>query len=542
MDKKSQMVRLICVNLAICLLISAILAGCTSFDNRSKPNNPDRNTSSSNDPKPDALAGSGPVQGGALKLILIDYTANLGFPAEQRGTGFLYYSSPALEGLGRFDKEGKLVPVLAESWQTDPQAKTITFKLRQGIKFHDDTDFNAEAVKWNIEQYQAAKRPEVNGIKSMDVLDAGTLRMNLAEWDSTLLNSVAYYVRIISPAAFAKNGKDWAIKNPVGTGPFKFVSTETEVSTKFKKNEHYWQKGKPYLDSIEYSYIKDRNTAANVFKTGGSDVLTLMDPEVFQELEKTGKYGAHTNDNVFGALGIGLMFDSVNPDSPFANVKVRQAIMHAVDPQAIVDSVLFGFGTPINQWNTSTTWYYNSDVKGFPFDPDKSKQLLAEAGYPNGFKTKLTTEPGKVKIMTAIQSYLAKVGIDAQLVTVDLGKLTALAGDKWEGMLYFPMLMSPTATVSFKNTFGKNGTLYAKNIIHPDKVEQLLSAAKAAPDFESEKKAVQELQKAIFEEYALSYPVLRLKAGITMDKKVQNLGMWTANGLDWAPEEVWKKK
>jgi peptide/nickel transport system substrate-binding protein len=534
MKKVSAKSRFMHLSLAVCLLISVILTGCTASNHQSSDN-----ASVSNDPK---QATSGPVYGGTLKLILIDYTANLGFPAEQRGTGFLYYSSPALESLGRFDKDGKLVPLLAESWQANPKAKTITFKLKQGIKFHDGTDFNAEAVKWNIEQYQAAKRPEVQGIQSMDVVDAATLRLNLAEWDSTLLNSVAYYVRIISPAAVAKNGKEWAAKNPVGTGPFQFVSSERETSTKFKKNEQYWQKGKPYLDAIEYSYIQDRNTAANVFRTGGSDVLTLMDPEVYQELEKSGKYATHTNDDVFGALGIGIMFDSANPNSPFANVKVRQAAMYAVDKKAIIDSVLFGFGTVTNQWNTSSTWSYNPDVKGFPYDPEKAKQLLAEAGYPNGFKTKLTTEPGKVKIMTAIQSYLAKVGIDAQLVTVDLGKLTALAGDKWDGMLYFPMLLGPAATVQLRNMFGQNGTLYAKNIIHPDKVEQLLAEARTAPDFESEKKAVHALQQAIFEENAIAFPVLRLKAGIAMDTKVRNLGMWTVNGLDWNPEDVWKQK
>ncbi len=140
-------------------------------------------------------------------------------------------------------KKAIMTPWLADSWQADPQAKTLTFKLKSGIKFQDDTDFNAEAVKWNIEEYQKAKRPEVNGIQSMDVIDAHTLRLNLEQWDNNLLESIAYYVKMASPTAITKNGKDWAIKNPVGTGPFKLVSWERDISVKFKKERKLLAEG-----------------------------------------------------------------------------------------------------------------------------------------------------------------------------------------------------------------------------------------------------------------------------------------------------------
>jgi peptide/nickel transport system substrate-binding protein len=533
MGKKSVVARFIHLTLGSCLLITLMLAGCTKepveqgVAKQEPSNNP---------------ANSEPTYGGTLKFIFIDSITNLGYPAEQRVSSSLHLVQPVLETLGRYDASGKITPWLAESWQSNPQEKTITIKLKQGIKFHDDTDFNAEAVKWNIEEYQKAKRPEVNGIKSIDVIDANTLRLNLTQWDITLLENVAYYVKMVSPAAIQKNGKEWAVKNPVGTGPFTLASWERDVSVKFKKNEKYWQKGKPYLDSIEYALFTDRNTATNVFKTGGADVLHSIAPDDFLEFEKSGKYTTRTTENIFGALGVGLAFDSANPNSPFANVKVRQAAMHAVDTAAIAQSVLRGMAIPTNQWYTPSSPYYNSSVKGYPYDPEKAKQLLAEAGFPNGFKTTITTDPTRANVMTAVQSYLAKVGIDAQIVTVDPAKWSALIADKWDGMILMYRGLTPSSVVQHNRILGKGAALYAKNMIHPDDVEKWLADAKSAVDVESSQKAAVEVQKAIIDEHALYFPLIVLKSGFATQPSVQNLSMWTINASDWNPEDVWKKK
>jgi len=526
--KKSGMAKSIYLSLAICLLISVILSACSKEAVKQE--------------QPNHSASSGPTYGGNLKIIWIDNVTNMGYPPEQRVTTNLFFVQPVLESLGRYDASGKITPWLAESWQANPKEKTITIKLKQGIKFQDDTDFNAEAVKWNIEEYQKAKRPEVNGIQSIDVIDPYTLRLNLEQWDSTLLENVAYYVRIVSPTAVQKNGKDWAIKNPVGTGPFTLASWERDVSMKFKKNEKYWQKGKPYLDSIEFVLIQDRNTAANVFKSGGGDVLTQMDADTFAELEKSGKYETRTLEKVFGALGVGIAFDNGNPNSPFANLKVRQAVMHAVDADAITKSVLRGAGVPANQWYTPGTRFYNPDVKGYPYDPEKAKQLLAEAGYPNGFKTTISAEQVTMNIMTAVQSYLAKVGIEVQLITIDRAKWSALIADKWDGMILMYRALGPSAVVQHNRVLSKSSALYAKNIIHPDNVEKLLNEARTAPDVESSDKAIKEAQKAIIDEHAMYFPLLVQKGGFVFQKNVQNFGMYTVNAFDWNPEDVWKQK
>jgi len=197
---------------------------------------------------------------------------------------------------------------------------------------------------------------------------------------------------------------------------------------------------------------------------------------------------------------------------------------------------------PTNQFSSPASPFYNPDVKGYTYDPEKAKQLLAEAGYPNGFKTKITTDTQRLPFITAVQTYLAKVGIDAQIVTVDLAKWTSLVTDKWDGMIMFIRVLEPNPTNQMYRLFNKNGALYVKNMVHPDKVEKMLIDAKSAPTPEAQKKIVQELQKVVFDEYALGFPTFAWINGIVTQPKVQNLGMNTTYALDWTPEEVWMKK
>ncbi|MGG2200976.1 MULTISPECIES: ABC transporter substrate-binding protein [Paenibacillus] len=537
MRKKSGMAKLLYLSVALCLLFSVIISGCDASDNS------DKDAKATNAPANSANpAATGPTPGGTVKFIMSSTATNIGFPATDAASFTLYYNRPALESLGRYDGTGKMTPFLAESWQSDSKAKTITFKIKQGIKFQDGTDFNAEAVKWNIEQYVAAKRPEVKGIQSIQVIDASTVQLNLASWDIGLLDSIAYFVLMVSPAAVEKNGKDWAVSHPVGTGPFNFVSWEKDVSIKFKKNENYWQKGKPYLDAIEYSFIYDLNTAGNVFKSGGADVITQMTAETTLELEKLGKSTMQNNAKIYGRIGLGLMFDSGNPNSPLKELKVRQAVMHAVDTKAIIKSVLRGLAEETNQYYDSTAQFYNPDVKGYPYDPEKAKQLLAEAGYANGFKTKITTIPSYENLVTAVQSYLAKVGIDVQVVTMDVSKLIALTAGTWDGMTVYIRTLQPNAPTLIYRNFGQDAAYFSKNIIHPESLNKLLKDAIDAPDAEASRKAVLDMQKVLHDDHAMYFPMASPISSIFMNPKVQNLGMFKTNGYDWAPEDVWVQK
>jgi peptide/nickel transport system substrate-binding protein len=507
-----------------------VIAGCSSSDETS--------TTEGEQPTQNDASSSGPVSGGTLKIIMTQNPVNMGFPATGSAQTQYYYF-PALEGLGRYDEKGNIQPHLAESWETNPDEATITIKLREGIKFHDGTDFDAEAVKWNIEQFQKANRAEVAGLKSIEVVDPHTLKLSLEKWDYSFLESLAYYVLMVSPTAVEKNGVEWAEANPVGTGPFKFESWERDVSVKFTKNEAYWVEGKPYLDGIEYQLVYDINTAENQFRSGGAHVLTEVTPLTSIEFGSSGEYKMNRLASGFGASGVGLMFPSANENDPLSDVNVRKAVIHAVDRKTIVESVVHGVGIPLNQWYTPDTPYYNPDVDGLAYDPEKAKQLLAEAGYPNGVKVAIHTANYRLDEMTAVQNYLAEVGIEAEINLTDGARIAEMTRDKWEGMTMYHYPISPNPVADINRHFNPNAAFFSKNIIHPERMLELLAEARAAREKEEMISAIHELQKVMFDENAMFLPIYATNRAVFMTKDVQDLNMGTTYYLDWAPEDAW---
>ncbi|MCJ7782861.1 MAG: ABC transporter substrate-binding protein, partial [Desulfobacterales bacterium] len=224
-----------------------------------------------------------PQYGGILKIV-DDYRITfLGYPQKMTAGWVMRAAAPAIETLLRIDEQGRSIPWLATSYKTDPNAATITLALRKGIKFHDGTDFNAEAVKWNLDQAISEKQFGSVIMKSVDVVDPNTVRINLKQWDNTVLGmlSYSYIAMMISPTAFKKNGEEWCANNPVGTGPFRFVSWEKDLKITYKKFEGYWQKGKPYLDGIEVHYIADKTVAGLGFRK--DETHLLLEP-LFEDL------------------------------------------------------------------------------------------------------------------------------------------------------------------------------------------------------------------------------------------------------------------
>ena len=325
-----------------------------------------------------------PKYGGILKWHVAE-PFSLGFPGTMTGQTDGQTSSVCLETLFRFDANGNMVPLLATDWKANPAAKTITVTLRKGVKFHDGTNFNASACKWNLDQYRGGGRPELKKVVSIDVVDEYTVRLNLSEFDNTIVTSLGNTGdagRMISPTAFNTNGKAWCEKNPVGTGPFQFVSWQKEVAIKWKRFDGYWD-GKPYLDGIENLRIADTTVQLMAFKAGDLHMM-IPDPKVAKSLEAEGKYNfAVPPEGQVPALA-GYARD---PKSPFADLRVRQALSYAVDVKTLSNAIGLGYWKVQNQWAIPGTWGYSPTVVGYPYNPQKAKDLLAQAGYPNGFKT-----------------------------------------------------------------------------------------------------------------------------------------------------------
>jgi ABC-type transport system substrate-binding protein len=241
-----------------------------------------------------------------------------GWPADIIGPASAS-AQPALETLYRQKSDGSYVPWLATSYQVSSDKKSITFKLRQGVKFHDGTDFNAEAVKFNFDSLIEAKMQPF--WVSTEVIDAYTLKLNVTSFNNMIIGTFADSSYIASPTAFQKNGREWRDVNPVGTGPFAFDSYEANTKVTYNKFDQYWQAGKPYLDRIEIHFIMDPQTLLAAMQAGQLDMTNISLGQQQLDFEAAGFV---TSVNPMTTYV--LVFDTANADSPFAKLEVRRRL------------------------------------------------------------------------------------------------------------------------------------------------------------------------------------------------------------------------
>lgn len=530
---------------AVLLALVSVLAGCSSSTDSGT-------TSAGSAVSPTGETGADGSEdqgeqsryGGILKIAYNLEPNAIGWPALISTYEDQNISRPAIENLGRYNSSGELEPFLAERWETDPQNNTVTFYLRQGILFHDGTEFDAEAVKWNIEQFMASGRNELKGITSIDVLDKYTVRLNMDSWNNSMINSVCVFVGMVSPTAAQQNGAEWAAVNPVGTGPFKFDGWERQVSIKYVKNENYWQEGLPYLDGIEIKFIADTMSAAAAFKSGEVHAYMNLTPETAHELSLS---GAEIITASYGGRTFGIIGNSADPNSPFADVRVRKALGHAIDSKAIVDSLYYGYAKVTNQWGVPGGWSYNPYLVGQQYDPEKAKQLLADAGYPDGFQTKLVIDNSQEdrNVFTAVQAYLKAVGINAEIDVVDKALYVSMtSGDGvWgDGLVSYHGKAEVELGTYMPRNLSAKGTLYVNGITHPQEVEDLFEELRAALDDETKKEVAHRLQSTVYEKYALITNMFVTTWPGAKHPELKDEGWQNGHSHFWTPEKAYLQK
>src|SRR5262245_21837699 len=294
------------------------------------------------------------------------------------------------EGLYGFDKDMKLIPVLAESFDVSKDGLVYTVKLKKGIKFHDGTDFKADAVKVNLERVldpaNKLKRFGLynNNIAKIEAVDDYTARITLKTPFSPFINQLAHPSTVmISPAALKQWGSKDIAFHPVGTGPFKFVEWKQTDYLKVAKWENYWRKGYPKVDSITWKPVVDNNTRAAMMQTGEAHFTYPVSYEVVDVLKQKPEL------EIVAAPSIVLRYLSMNTQQkPFDNPKVRQAIAYAINKEALAKVAFNGFASPAEGVAPQGV-EFAIKMGAWPYDVAKAKQLLTEAGYPNGFETEI---------------------------------------------------------------------------------------------------------------------------------------------------------
>jgi len=479
-----------------------------------------------------------PKYGGILKYQLQE-PFSLGYPGTMTGSTDGQTSSVCLETLFRFDANANMVPLLATDWKADPAAKTITITLRKGVKFHDGTNFNASACKWNLDQYRSGGRPELKKVTSVDVVDDYTVRLNLSVFDNTVVTALANggdAGRMISPTAFnANGGKAWSEKNPVGTGPFQFVSWQKEVAMKWKRFDGYWD-GKPYLDGIENVRIPDMTVQLMAFKSGDLHMI-IPDPKDAKALEKEGKYNFAVPPEGQIPAFAGYARD---PKSPFADLRVRQALAYALDVKTLANAIGLGYWKVQNQWAIPGTWGYSPAVVGYPYNPQKAKELLAQAGYPNGFKTAASffnLTPIYIDEMSAIQLQLKAVGIDVTLNPLQRPGFAEMAslGKGWNGIVRMQGYSSPDPLFRYANVVA--GQEFA-GIYLPNEFKDLYAQATQAPNFAAKQKLVHQLMKMATDKYCMAAHLYLQPSPIFKSKKVHD-DLYGIIPFRWLSPKTW---
>src|SRR5574341_47448 len=452
--------------------------------------------------------------------------------------------------LVRFDAKMNLVPDLATSWTQSKDGLTWTFTLRKGVKFHDGTPFNAEVVKYNFDRFLGPEKPLKSSlhtpiIQSVEVVDEYTVKFTLKVPYAFFLNNLAHSATaMVSPTAHKKWGKDLTL-HPVGTGPFKFVEWVRGDRIVLERNDEYYE-GKPRLDKIIVRTVREDSARVLGLEAGDYDLIVRIPPEEVPRLMREGKVRIYAEQS---NRALRIAFNETK--KPFDDARVRQALNYAVDKESIVKNIYQGLGAVIPTMVGPLNTGYAA-VKGYPFDPAKAKKLLAEAGFPNGFKTTLWTPQGRYlkdfELAQAVQQQLAAVGIEAKLETFEWGNyLAALRRPKDDAKQDLYLIgwspstgearwgIYPITACDQWRPKGSNDSFYCNK-----QVDEMVFKAVAATNLKERDTFLKKAQELLVQDPSSIY-LLATKETVGMSLKLHEV-INSPLELVYADKDTWKEK
>jgi peptide/nickel transport system substrate-binding protein len=321
------------------------------------------------------------------------------------------------EGLTGIDRDGKLVPRLASSWTVSADGLHYIFNLRENATFHDGAPFTAEDVKFTFERAMGPSSKNVEKwifepIQSIEVKDSHTLGINLNYASSLFLYGLGWGDAVI----FSKKSAEQNATHPIGTGPYKFKDWHRGDRLMFERNDSWWG-GKAPLKTVVYRFISDDQASVSALKTGECDLMSAGPaPQLIESLRK--------DSDLVVTIGITegkTILAMNNARAPFNDLRVRQALTYAIDRKAVIDGAMSGYALPIGSHFSPTHPAYIDLTSYTPYNPDKARQLLNEAGYKNGFSASLSVPPLGYARRSAeiIAEMLKAVGIRITLVPLE---------------------------------------------------------------------------------------------------------------------------
>ena len=392
-----------------------------------------------------------PKKGGTLVFGRGGDSVGLDPAYETDGNSFMICDN-VYESLIFYKEESTdIEPGLATSWEISPDGLTYTFHLRKGVKFHDGTPFNADAVVFSLGRQMKERNlkffgkgwdipkqerpPEYwvsmemdNTVGSIEAVDEYTVVFRLKRVDAPFLANLGMdFSDIISPTAFMKDPSAF-VRNPVGTGPYKFVNWVKDDRITLGAFKDYWDKSKgPYMDKVVFRCLPENAVRFLELKAGKIHICQFPNPADIPLAKKDPKLQVFTQPG----MNIGYLGFNLKKEPWKSNLNLRKAIAHAINRKAIVDNIYQGMGEVAKNCIPPMMWGYNTDVPGYDYNPELAKKLLAEAGYPEGKGLSEVTlwsmpvprpyNPEGLKVGVAMIGDLAKIGISARIVSYDWG-------------------------------------------------------------------------------------------------------------------------
>lgn len=360
------------------------------------------------------------------------------------------------EGLFKFDREMNVIPSLAESAESSPDGMQHVVHLRRGVKFHDGTTFTAEAVKANFDRIttpgSTLKRFFLfENVASLKVLDPYTVRFTLKRPNSAFINRLAHPSAVmICPKSLSEKEVSIAF-HPCGTGPFVMKNYNPSDVLRVEKNPNYWRAGYPKLDAITWRPVVENSTRVAMALTGEADYAFPLPSEQVKMVKDKGTLRVDVTPSIM------LRFVEMNLTKPvFKDVRVRQALNYAVNKEALVKVAFAGYAD-VAEGIAPLSVDYAVKLGPWPYDPQKAKALLKEAGYPNGFEVELWSGYNHTtasKIIQFLQQQLAQVGVKSNIRALEAGQRTALVEsvptpDKSQHDLYYIGWSSSTGELDY---------------------------------------------------------------------------------------------
>jgi peptide/nickel transport system substrate-binding protein len=343
------------------------------------------------------------------------------------------YRYNIFDSLVEWDYDGKVVPAIAESWKVD--GTTITFTIRKGVKFHNGDPVTADDVKFSLDtikskELNSGSASNFGAVDSAVVVDPNTVQFKLSRIDARIFDTTANNLSIIPMKYYQAQGQAGFIAKPIGTGPFKFTSWAKDDRVTMEANTDYWAgsaKGKPLVKTLVFRAMPTAATRVSELKAGSADIVQDLPPDQVDPLKSSGFNVVESKSPVYNWAFFNTA-STAAAAKPLQDSRVRQAMNMAVDTATIIKTVLGGHARQLAGGITDLTGGYSADLKPFSFDQAKAKQLLTDAGYPNGFSIDADiSNTAKPDVAQAVIAQLGQVGIKVNLNALP----TDVFNDRW---------------------------------------------------------------------------------------------------------------